>query len=80
MTMSDSTSKKGVKGVVEGAKGKFKQAVGDLTDNPDLHEEGDAQQAKADAEREMAKRETEAARAYAEKQVHEAREQAHQTK
>jgi uncharacterized protein YjbJ (UPF0337 family) len=29
-----------IKGKTEAAKGKIKQAAGDLTDNPDLHDEG----------------------------------------
>jgi uncharacterized protein YjbJ (UPF0337 family) len=39
-------------GVFEEAKGKAKQVVGDLTDNPDLQREGNAQEAKGEAERE----------------------------
>jgi uncharacterized protein YjbJ (UPF0337 family) len=38
-------------GAFEEAKGKVKQAVGDVTDNPDLRREGQAQQDKGDAER-----------------------------
>jgi len=66
------------KGVVEGIKGKAKEAVGSLKGDRDLEREGEAQQDKADAEREAARKETEAARARAEAQVHEAREAAHQ--
>jgi uncharacterized protein YjbJ (UPF0337 family) len=39
-------------GVFEEAKGKVKEAVGDLTNNPDLQREGDAQADKGQAERE----------------------------
>jgi uncharacterized protein YjbJ (UPF0337 family) len=39
-------------GVFEEAKGKAKQVVGDLTDNPDLKREGNAQEEKGEAERE----------------------------
>src|SRR5438105_3527714 len=39
-------------GVFEEAKGKVKEAVGDLTDNPDLHREGQAQKDKGEAQRE----------------------------
>ena len=38
-------------GVFEEAKGKIKEAVGDLTDNPDLEREGEAQKEKGEAER-----------------------------
>ena len=37
-------------GAFEEAKGKVKQAVGDLTDNPRLQEEGAAQEAKGEHE------------------------------
>ena len=39
-------------GVFEEAKGKIKQAAGDLTNNPDLRREGEAQEEKGAAERE----------------------------
>ena len=39
-------------GIVEEAKGKIKEAVGDITDNPELQEEGRAQAEKGEAERE----------------------------
>ena len=55
-------------GAFEEAKGKIKQAVGDVTDNPDLQREGHAQEEKGEAEREATQaraeaeaRETEAA-------------------
>jgi uncharacterized protein YjbJ (UPF0337 family) len=65
-------------GIVEGLKGKLKEAAGALTSDRDLKDEGQAQQDKAEAEREAAKRETEAARAKAEAQVHEARQEGHE--
>jgi uncharacterized protein YjbJ (UPF0337 family) len=34
-----------VKGKAESVKGRIKQAVGDLTDNPELHDEGVADEA-----------------------------------
>lgn len=37
-------------GFIEEAKGKVKKAAGDLTDNPDLKREGDAQADKGEAE------------------------------
>lgn len=47
-------------GAFEEAKGKVKQAVGDVTDNADLKREGDAQQAKGEAEREAVEAKAEA--------------------
>ena len=41
-----------VKGVVEGVKGKAKEAVGAVTGRDDLTREGQAQQDKAEAQRE----------------------------
>ena len=38
-------------GVFEEAKGKVKEAVGDVTDNPDLRREGKAQKDKGEAQR-----------------------------
>jgi uncharacterized protein YjbJ (UPF0337 family) len=53
-------------GAFEEAKGKVKEAVGDLTDNDDLKREGGAQKQKGEAERE-------ATQARAEAKVHETR-------
>ena len=53
-------------GVFEEAKGKVKEAVGDLTNNPDLQREGQAQEEKGQAERE-------ATEARAEAKAHEAK-------
>ena len=53
-------------GVFEEAKGKAKEAVGDLTNNPGLQREGEAQEAKGKAERE-------ATEARAEAKAHEAK-------
>jgi uncharacterized protein YjbJ (UPF0337 family) len=50
----------GVRGVVEGAKGKAKEAVGTVTGRDDLVREGKAQQDKADAQRDAAKQEAKA--------------------
>ncbi len=47
-------------GAFEEAKGKIKQAVGDLTDNPDLQREGHAQSEKGEAEREATEARAEA--------------------
>jgi uncharacterized protein YjbJ (UPF0337 family) len=59
-------------GVFEAAKGKVKEAVGDLTDNPDLQREGEAQKGKGEAERE-------ATEARAEAKKHEAKAKARET-
>ncbi|HEV7886304.1 MAG TPA: CsbD family protein [Acidimicrobiales bacterium] len=53
-------------GVFEEAKGKAKEAVGDLTNNPDLQREGQAQEERGQAERE-------ATEARAEAKAHEAK-------
>lgn len=49
-----------IRGVVEGAKGLAKEAVGTVTGNDELVEEAKAQQDKAEAQRDAAKREAEA--------------------
>jgi uncharacterized protein YjbJ (UPF0337 family) len=53
-------------GVFEEAKGKIKEAAGDLTNNPDLQREGEAQAEKGEAQRE-------ATEARAEAKAHEAK-------
>ena len=53
------------KGVVEGVKGKVKEAAGALTGKDELKHEGEAQQAKADTQREVATKEAEAEKARA---------------
>lgn len=52
--------KEGLEGVVEGVKGKAKEAVGTVTGRGDLAQEGEAQQDKAQAQRDAAKKEAEA--------------------
>ena len=47
-------------GVFEEAKGKIKEGVGDLTNNPDLQREGKAQADKGEAEREATEARAEA--------------------
>jgi uncharacterized protein YjbJ (UPF0337 family) len=76
--MGDSGPKAGAKGVVEDIKGKAKQAVGAVTDNDRLEEEGRAQQEKADAQRDVAKREGQAEAARAEAKEKEAEQRAAQ--
>ncbi len=58
-------------GVFEEAKGKAKEAAGDVMADPDLQREGEAQAEKGEAERE-------ATEARAEAQAHEAKAKAHQ--
>ena len=56
----NSGPKEGLEGVVEGVKGKAKEAVGTVTGKGHLAEEGEAQQDKAQAQRDAAKKEAEA--------------------
>jgi uncharacterized protein YjbJ (UPF0337 family) len=65
-----------VKGVVEGAKGLAKEAVGSVVGNKDLEKEGEAQQDKA--QRDAAKKEAEAEAARAGAETAEKRQQSHQ--
>jgi uncharacterized protein YjbJ (UPF0337 family) len=58
--MADTAPQEGIKGVVEDAKGKTKEAVGTVTGRDDMINEGKAQQDKADAQRDAAKKEAEA--------------------
>jgi len=78
--MSDNKSgpEEAVKGVVEGAKGLAKEAVGSVFGNKDLEKEGEAQQDKAQAQRDAAKKEAEAEAARSGAAAAEKRQQAHQ--
>lgn len=78
MSDSDSGPEAGVKGVVEGVKGKAKEAVGAVTDNEDLKAEGSAQQDKADAQRDVAEAEAEAEKERAKASAAEAEQRGHQ--
>lgn len=60
-------------GAFEELKGKAKEAVGDLTNDPDLVREGQAQKDKGEAERE-------ATEARIEAKAHEAKAKAHEAK
>jgi uncharacterized protein YjbJ (UPF0337 family) len=60
-------------GAFEAAKGKVKEAVGDLTNNAELEQEGEAQKEKGQAEHEADK-------ARAEAKAHEAEAKAHEAK
>jgi len=78
MADKDSGPEAGLKGVVEDVKGKAKEAVGSVTGNKDLEQEGEAQQDKAAAEREVAAKEAEADKARAKSEAKEAEQRAHQ--
>lgn len=68
----------GIKSVVEGVKGKVKEAAGAVSGNDELTREGRAQQDKADSQREAAAKEAEADKARAEADIDEARQRKHQ--
>lgn len=63
-------------GAFEEIKGKAKEAVGDLTNNPDMVREGQAQKDKGEAEREATEARVEAKAHEAEAKAHEARQEA----
>ena len=63
-------------GVFEEAKGKAKEAIGDLADDPTLQREGEAQAEKGEAEREATEARAEARAHEAEAQAHEAEQRA----
>ncbi len=79
MSDKDSGPVAGVKGVVEGVKGKAKEAVGAVTGNDELKQEGAAQQEKADAQRDVAVKEAEADKARAVASAREAEQRSHQS-
>ncbi|GAB07264.1 CsbD family protein [Gordonia amarae] len=78
MTSEKNPAAEGIKGAVEEAKGRIKQAVGALTGNDDLAAEGGAQEDKGEATQNAAKREAEAESARHAADVSHAREQMHQ--
>lgn len=78
MTDKNSGPAEGIKGVVEDAKGKAKEAVGTVTGRDDLTREGKAQQDKADAQQEVAKKEAAAEKARGEAKLQEERQKAEQ--
>ncbi len=67
-----------VRGVVEGVKGKAKEAVGTVAGRDDMVREGKAQQDKADAQRDAAKKEAEADAARGSAKAAEKRQEANQ--
>jgi uncharacterized protein YjbJ (UPF0337 family) len=74
----NSGPEEGIKGVVEGAKGKAKEVAGAVIGRDDLQREGRAQQDKADAQREAAQKEAEAESARGAAKIAEEREKAEQ--
>jgi uncharacterized protein YjbJ (UPF0337 family) len=78
MSKQDSGPSAGVSGVVEGVKGKAKEAVGAATGRDDMRREGIAQQEKGEAQREVAQKEAEAERARAKASAREAEQRAQQ--
>ncbi|MCE5291937.1 MAG: CsbD family protein [Nocardiaceae bacterium] len=78
MTDKSTGPREGIEGVVEGVKGKAKEAAGTVFGKEDLRDEGRAQQDKAEDQREVAKREAQAEKARAEAETDEQRQRAHQ--
>ncbi len=78
MAERSSGPKSGAQGVVEGVKGKAKEAAGAVTGNDEMRKEGRAQQEKAAAQREVASKEAEADKARLEKEAYEQQQKAHQ--
>lgn len=70
--------KEAIKGVVEGVKGKAKEAAGTVTGRDDLVREGKAQQDKAEAQRDAAKKEAQAEAARVGAKAAEQRQKANQ--
>ena len=77
-SMGKSGPEEAVKGVVEGVKGKAKEALGTVTGRDDLAREGQAQQDKGDAQRDAGKKEAEAESARAGAKAAEERQKANQ--
>jgi uncharacterized protein YjbJ (UPF0337 family) len=78
MSEKDTGPEAGVKGVVEGVKGKAKEVIGAVTGKEELRREGEAQGEKAEALREVAVKEAEADKARVEAKAHEAEQRTHQ--
>jgi uncharacterized protein YjbJ (UPF0337 family) len=79
--MSDdnkSGPEEGVRGIVEGVKGKAKEAAGNVLGQDELAREGKAQQDKAEAQRDAAKKEAQAESARAAAEASEKKQQTHQ--
>jgi uncharacterized protein YjbJ (UPF0337 family) len=78
MMANESGPKAGAEGVTEDVKGRAKEAVGAVTGDESLKQEGEAQQDKAAAQRDVAAKEAEAEKARAEASAAEAEQRAHQ--
>ena len=78
MSDKDTGPEAGAKGVVEGVKGKVKEAAGALAGKDELRREGQAQQQKADAQRDVAAKEAEADKARAVASARESEQRSHQ--
>jgi uncharacterized protein YjbJ (UPF0337 family) len=78
MADTDSGPESGARGVVEGVKGKVKEAAGALAGDEEMRQEGRAQQEKAEAEREVARKEAEAEKARGVAEAREAEQRSHQ--
>ena len=78
MSEKDTGPEAGVKGVVEGVKGKAKEIIGVVTGKDELRREGEAQGEKAGALRDVAVKEAEADKARVEAKAHEAEQRTHQ--
>jgi uncharacterized protein YjbJ (UPF0337 family) len=76
--MTKSGPREGAEGVVEGIKGKAKEALGALRGDENLKREGQAQQDKADSKRQVAVKEAEADKARVAARAHEAEQAARQ--
>ncbi len=76
--MGNSGPEEAVKGVVEGVKGKAKEALGTVTGRDDVAREGKAQQDKGEAQRDAAKKEAEAESARGGAKAAEERQKANQ--
>ena len=75
---NESGPKAGVEGVAEDMKGRAKEAVGAVSGNESLTQEGQAQQDKAAAQRDVAAKEAEAEKARVQASAAEAEQRSHQ--
>lgn len=78
MTEKKSGPGEAIRGIVEGVKGLFKEAVGTVTGRDNVAQEGQAQQDKARAQRDAAKREAQAEQARGKAKAQEERQKANQ--
>jgi uncharacterized protein YjbJ (UPF0337 family) len=78
MSHKDTGPEAGIKGVLEGVKGKVKEVIGAVSGKDELRREGEAQGEKGGALRDVAVKEAEADKARIEAEAHEAEQRAHQ--